>query len=53
MRLLVFAVVGMMLFLLAYGFNLGGTQAVLIFLLVFFIGAVDKVATPLRQALQR
>ena len=52
MRLMVFAVVGMVLFLLAYGFGLGGTVAALIFLFVLFNGALDRVAQPLLEKLR-
>jgi hypothetical protein len=39
MQLLVFTVIGLVLFLLAIGFELGGTLGALIFLFVLLIGA--------------
>lgn len=52
MRLMVFAVAGMIAFILAYGFGLGGTVACLLFLFIFFNGALDKVAQPLLKQLR-
>lgn len=52
MRLMVFTVVGMMLFLIAYGLGISGTDAAMIFLFVLFLGAADRVAQPLRERLR-
>ena len=47
MQLLGFATVGMMLFMVAFALDLGGTVAALIFLLVMFIGATLRAWHPL------
>ena len=47
MQLLGFATVGMMLFIVAFALDLGGTIAALIFLLVIFIGATLRAWQPL------
>jgi hypothetical protein len=47
MQLLVFTAVGLVLFLLAIGFDLGGTIATIIFLTVLLIGAVLRAWAPL------
>ena len=47
MQLLVFTVVGLVLFLLAIGFDLGGTVGALIFLLVLLIGGTLRAWAPL------
>jgi len=47
MQLLGFTTAGMILFIIAYALDLGGTVAVLIFLLVLFIGALLKAWAPL------
>ena len=47
MQLLVFTVVGLIFYLCAYAFGLGGTVAGLIFLLILFTGATLRVAAPL------
>ena len=52
MRLLVFAIVGAVLFLVAYALGLGGTVSAIIFLFVLFNGALDAVAQPLIQKLR-
>ena len=52
MRLLVFAVVGLLLWLLAYAFSLGGTIGALIFLFVIFNGILDRWAQPILQRLR-
>jgi hypothetical protein len=52
MRLLVFAVVGAILFMIAYALGIGGTVSTIIFLFVLFCGAVDKVAQPLIRGLR-
>jgi hypothetical protein len=46
-RLLVFAVVGLMVMVTAYAFALGGSVAAILFLLVLLMGLVDRVAQPL------
>ena len=45
MQLLVFTVIGLVLFLLAIGFDLGGTIGVLIFLLVLLIGVALRASS--------
>jgi NADH:ubiquinone oxidoreductase subunit 3 (subunit A) len=45
MQLLVFTVIGLVLFLLAIGFDLGGTIGVLIFLLVLLIGVAVRASS--------
>ena len=52
MRLLVFATVGAMLFLIAYALGVGGTVSTILFLFVLFNGALDRVAQPLIQRLR-
>ena len=47
MQLLGFTTAGMMLFMVAIAFDLGGTVASLIFLLVLFIGALLRAWAPL------
>jgi hypothetical protein len=47
MQLLVFTVVGLVLFLVAIGIGLGGTLAVLVFLTVLLVGAILRAWTPL------
>ncbi len=47
MQLLGFTTVGMMLFMVAFALDLGGTVAALIFLLVLFIGAMLRAWAPL------
>ena len=46
MQLLGFATVGMMLFMVAFALDLGGTVAALIFLLMMFIGAHAACLAP-------
>jgi hypothetical protein len=46
-QLLVFTVVGLIAYLCAYAFGLGGTVAGMIFLLILFTGALLRVAEPL------
>jgi NADH:ubiquinone oxidoreductase subunit 3 (subunit A) len=45
MQLLVFTVIGLVLFLLAIGFDLGGTIGVMIFLLVLLIGVALRASS--------
>jgi len=52
MRLLIFAVVGAILFLIAYALGVGGTVSAIIFLFVLFNGALDAVVQPLIQKLR-
>jgi hypothetical protein len=47
MQLLGFTTAGMMLFIVAFALDLGGTLAVLLFLLVLFIGATLRAWAPL------
>ena len=47
MQLLGFATAGMMLFMVAFALDWGGTLAVLIFLTVMLIGAVLRAWAPL------
>jgi hypothetical protein len=47
MQLLVFTVVGLIVYLCAYAFGLGGTVAGMLFLLILFTGAALRVAQPL------
>lgn len=52
MQLLVFTVLGMVAFLVAYAFGVGGTDGALIFLAVLTIGATLRVAEPIRERLR-
>jgi hypothetical protein len=52
MRLAVFAVVGLVLWIVAYAFSLGGTVGALIFLFVLFNGVLDRWAQPLFERLR-
>jgi hypothetical protein len=52
MRLLVFAVVGFLLMIVAYAFSLGGTVGAIIFLFVLFNGVLDRWAQPLLERLR-
>jgi hypothetical protein len=52
MRLAVFAVVGLVLWIVAYAFSLGGTIGALIFLFVLFNGVLDRWAQPLFERLR-
>lgn len=47
MQLLIFAVAGMVLFLVAYAFGLSGTDAAMIFLAVLLVGATLRAAQPI------
>jgi hypothetical protein len=51
-QLLAFAVVGMVAFLIAYAFGLGGAVSAVIFLAVLFTGATIRVAQPLLDRLK-
>ena len=52
MRLLVFAVVGLLLWIISYAFSLGGTIGALIFLFVIFNGVLDRWAQPILERLR-
>ena len=52
MRFLVFAVVGLLLWIIAYAFSLGGTMGALIFLFVIFNGVLDRWAQPILERLR-
>ena len=47
MRMLIFAIVGAVAFMIAYAFGLGGTVSSLISLFVLFNGALDRWAQPI------
>ena len=47
MKMLIFAIVGAMCFMVAYAFGLGGTVSAIIFLAVLCIGVVDLWAQPI------
>ncbi len=52
MRMLIFALVGAVLFMVGYAFGLGGTVSSLIFLFVLFNGALDRWAQPIIERLR-
>ena len=52
MQLLVFTVVGLVAFLIAYAFGLGGTVSALIFLAILSAGAALRVAEPILERLR-
>ena len=52
MRLLVFTVVGLIAWIVAYAFSLGGTIGALIFLFVLFNGVLDRWAQPIFERLR-
>ena len=52
MKLLVFTVVGLLLWLVAYAFSLGGTIGALIFLFVLFSGILVRWAEPILERLR-
>jgi hypothetical protein len=51
-QLLAFTIVGLVAFLIAYAFGLGGTVSALIFLAILFTGTALRVAEPLRARLR-
>jgi hypothetical protein len=51
-QLLAFAVAGMVVFLIAYAFGLGGAVSSLFFLGILFTGATLRVAKPLLDRLK-
>jgi hypothetical protein len=52
MRMLIFAVVGAALAMVAYAFSLGGTVSTIIFLFVLFNGALARWAQPIFERLR-
>ena len=52
MRFFTFFAVAIVLYVVAYGFGLGGTVACLIFLFILFNGVLDRWAQPLFQRLR-
>jgi hypothetical protein len=50
--LVVFTAVGLVAYLVAYAFGLGGTVAGMIFLLILFTGVTMRVAEPLVERLK-
>ncbi len=52
MRMLIFAIVGAVAFLVAYAFSLGGTVSSIIFLFVLFNGVLDRWAQPMLKRLR-
>ena len=51
-QLLAFTIVGLVAFLIAYAFGLGGTVSALIFLAILFTGTALRAAEPLRARLR-
>jgi hypothetical protein len=51
-QLLVFAVLGMVAFLVGYAFGLGGAVSAVIFLTFLFTGVVVRVTEPVRERLR-
>ena len=52
MRLLMFAVVGLIAMIIAYAFSLGGSVGALIFLFILLNGILDRWAQPLLERLR-
>ena len=52
MQLVAFAVAGMVAFLVAYAFGLGGAVSALIFLAILFAGVTLRVAAPMLERLK-
>ena len=52
MRLLIFAIVGAVAFMVAYAFSLGGTISTIIFLFVLLNGVMDRWAQPIFERLR-
>lgn len=50
--MLIFAIVGAVVFLIAYAFGLGGTVSSIIFLFVLFNGVLDRWAQPMLARLR-
>jgi hypothetical protein len=51
-QLVIFAVLGMVAFLIAYALGIGGTVGSLIFLAVLFTGGLLRVAQPIIERLK-
>ena len=52
MTVLVFTVLGMVAFLIAFAFGLGGTVSAVIFLAILFVGVCVQVTEPARARLR-
>jgi mannose/fructose/N-acetylgalactosamine-specific phosphotransferase system component IID len=52
MRLMIFAVIGLCLAVIAYAFSAGGTLAGIIFFFVLFNGVLDRWVQPMLQRLR-
>jgi len=52
MRMLIFAIVGAVAFMVAYAFGVGGTVSTIIFLFVLFNGVLDRWAQPMLERLR-
>ncbi|HEX6117336.1 MAG TPA: hypothetical protein VFY99_09560 [Solirubrobacterales bacterium] len=52
MQLVVFTTIGLVAYLVAYSFGLGGTVAGLIFLLILFTGVMMRWAEPIVERLK-
>lgn len=52
MRMLIFAIVGAVAFLIAYAFGVGGTVSAIIFLFILFNGVLDRWAQPMLARLR-
>jgi hypothetical protein len=52
MRMLIFAIVGAVAFLIAYAFSVGGTVSAIIFLFILFNGVLDRWAQPMLARLR-
>ena len=52
MRLLVFTAVGLVAWIVAYAFSLGGTIGGIIFLFILFNGVLDRWAQPMLERLR-
>ena len=52
MQLVVFTAIGLIAYLVAYAFGLGGTVAGLIFLLILFTGVMVRWAEPIAERLK-
>jgi hypothetical protein len=51
-QLLIFAVLGMVAFLVAFAFGLGGAVSAVIFLTILFTGVVVRLTEPARARLR-
>jgi hypothetical protein len=52
MRMMIFAIVGAMCFMVAYALGLGGTVSTIIFLFVLCNGVLDRWAQPMFKRLR-